>query len=70
MSANPTSRLPASAASASASASSGASGAARAGGVAARIGALEVLDLRGGSVELATLWRSRPVVLVFLRHYG
>jgi hypothetical protein len=29
-----------------------------------------VLDERGASVELGTLWRERPVVLVFLRHFG
>lgn len=35
-----------------------------------RLGPLEVFDLRGGKVELRSLWRERPIVLVFLRHFG
>jgi len=31
---------------------------------------LEVLDERGAAVELGSLWRERPVVLVFVRHFG
>ncbi len=27
-------------------------------------------DFRGHSVRLGDLWRDRPAVLVFLRHYG
>jgi len=31
---------------------------------------LEVLDEAGKPVELGSLWRERPVVLVFVRHFG
>ena len=31
---------------------------------------LEVLDEAGVPIELGTLWQDRPVVLVFLRHFG
>lgn len=31
---------------------------------------LTVLDENGNSVELGTLWRDRPVVLAFVRHFG
>ena len=31
---------------------------------------LEVLDVKGATVELAALWRDRPVVLAFVRHFG
>jgi hypothetical protein len=36
----------------------------------ARLAATPVLDLAGAPVPLGTLWRERPVVLVFLRHFG
>jgi hypothetical protein len=29
-----------------------------------------VSDANGGKVALADLWRDRPAVLVFLRHFG
>ncbi len=29
-----------------------------------------LVDLDGNGVVLADLWRERPVVLVFLRHFG
>jgi hypothetical protein len=32
--------------------------------------AAEVEDLDGRRVRLAGLWRGKPVVLVFLRHFG
>jgi len=32
--------------------------------------AAEVEDLDGRRVRLDSLWRARPVVLVFLRHFG
>ena len=32
--------------------------------------ALEVEDLEGRLVRLGSLWKSRPVVVVFLRHFG
>lgn len=31
---------------------------------------LNVLDERGAEVALGSLWRERPVVLVFVRHFG
>ncbi len=30
----------------------------------------QLLDLDGGEHTLAELWTDRPVVLVFLRHFG
>lgn len=29
-----------------------------------------VLDLEGRSVRLGSLWRGRPAILVFVRHFG
>lgn len=34
------------------------------------LGALTVLDERGAPVLVASLWRDRPAVLVFVRHFG
>jgi len=34
------------------------------------IGAMTVLDERGSPVRVDTLWRDRPAVLVFVRHFG
>ncbi len=34
------------------------------------LGDLSVLDLDGRSVRLGELWRERPIVLVFVRHFG
>lgn len=31
---------------------------------------MTVLDERGNKVELGTLWRDKPAVLVFVRHFG
>ena len=31
---------------------------------------IAVTDLGGAQVPLGTLWRERPVVLVFIRHFG
>lgn len=31
---------------------------------------VNVLDLEGRKVRLGSLWEERPVVLVFIRHYG
>ena len=31
---------------------------------------MTVLDADGKSVVLGSLWRDRPVVLAFLRHFG
>ncbi len=37
---------------------------------ATRIRDIEVLDPAGNPVRLGELWRQRPVVLVFIRHFG
>jgi hypothetical protein len=34
------------------------------------LGQVSVLDLDGNEVKLGELWRDRPAVLVWLRHYG
>jgi hypothetical protein len=39
-------------------------------GSAEELGRSRVLDAGGGEVALADLWRDRPAVLVWLRHYG
>lgn len=31
---------------------------------------LSVIDPDAGEVALGSLWRDRPVVLVFIRHFG
>lgn len=31
---------------------------------------MTVLDEHGATVELATLWRDKPAVLAFVRHFG
>jgi hypothetical protein len=31
---------------------------------------MTVLDPEGAPVELGSLWRARPAVLVFVRHFG
>ena len=31
---------------------------------------MTVLDDKGGTVELGTLWRDKTAVLVFVRHFG
>ena len=31
---------------------------------------MAVFDADGRTVELGTLWRNRPAVLVFIRHFG
>jgi len=38
--------------------------------LAARLAPLAALDERGASVTLGDFWRSRPVVLAFVRHFG
>lgn len=34
------------------------------------IGEMTVLDEAGASVRLNTLWRARPAVIAFVRHFG
>ena len=31
---------------------------------------MTVLDAAGANVQLGTLWRDQPAVLVFVRHFG
>lgn len=35
-----------------------------------RLAAIELQDPEGGEHTLGSLWDERPVVLVFLRHFG
>lgn len=37
---------------------------------ATRLAELELSDWRGERVRLGSLWQERPVVLVFIRHFG
>ncbi len=38
--------------------------------VSSALADLELRDPAGGTTRLGTLWAERPVVLVFLRHFG
>jgi hypothetical protein len=38
--------------------------------VASRLASLELSDPDGNRVRLGDLWRDRPVVLAFIRHFG
>ena len=38
--------------------------------LATRLSGIELEDFAGESVRLGSLWRDRPVVLVFIRHFG
>jgi hypothetical protein len=37
---------------------------------ATRLGSCQVLDPEGRPFRLGDAWRGRPVVLVFIRHFG
>ena len=37
---------------------------------APELGLIEVLDPEGNGVRLGTIWETKPVVLVFVRHFG
>jgi hypothetical protein len=37
---------------------------------AEQLGTIRVLDTNGKEVKLGDLWRERPAVLVFVRHFG
>ena len=39
-------------------------------GVAHRLSELELSDWQGEPNRLGELWRERPIVLVFIRHFG
>jgi len=38
--------------------------------LATRLAGIELSDWKGEPVRLGSLWRDRPVVLVFIRHFG
>ena len=38
--------------------------------ITSKIGAVELDDWAGNRVRLDSLWAERPVVLVFIRHFG
>lgn len=38
--------------------------------VAERLSPIELLDPEGRAVHLGSMWSERPVVLVFIRHFG
>jgi hypothetical protein len=40
------------------------------GNVAARLASLSLSDPDGNQIRLGDLWRERPVVLAFIRHFG
>lgn len=35
-----------------------------------KLSGIELSDWRGERVSLGSLWKERPVVLVFIRHFG
>jgi len=37
---------------------------------ASRLEPIEVLDTSGAPVVLGSLWKDRPVVVFFIRHFG
>jgi hypothetical protein len=39
-------------------------------GVTQRLSHIELTDWQGDSQRLGELWQKRPVVLVFIRHFG
>ena len=38
--------------------------------VPTKLAPLELEDTTGARVRLGSLWRDRPVVLIFVRHFG
>jgi len=38
--------------------------------VSTRLAGIELSDWRGEKLRLGSLWQERPVVLVFIRHFG
>ena len=39
-------------------------------GLVRRLADIELSDWRGQTLRLGALWEERPVVLVFIRHFG
>ncbi|MDH3521385.1 MAG: hypothetical protein OEM49_13090 [Myxococcales bacterium] len=38
--------------------------------IATKLSGIELADGQGERVRLETFWKERPVVLVFIRHFG
>ncbi len=38
--------------------------------LATKLSGIELSDWRGEKVSLGSFWKERPVVLVFIRHFG
>ena len=38
--------------------------------ISTRLAGIELEDWQGESIALGSLWRERPLVLVFIRHFG
>jgi hypothetical protein len=38
--------------------------------IATRLSGIELLDSTGERKRIETFWRDRPIVLVFIRHFG
>jgi hypothetical protein len=38
--------------------------------ISTRLAGIELSDWRGEPITLGALWRERPSVLVFIRHFG
>ena len=38
--------------------------------IASRLAPIKVLDPEGRSIALGSYWKNKPVVLVFIRHFG
>ncbi len=38
--------------------------------VSTRLSGIELSSWQGEAVELGSLWKDKPIVLVFIRHFG
>jgi hypothetical protein len=38
--------------------------------ISSRIAPINLPDTQGGQLTLGTLWRDRPAIVLFLRHWG
>jgi hypothetical protein len=38
--------------------------------VSTRLSGIELSDWQGEPVELGSLWQEKPIILVFIRHFG
>jgi hypothetical protein len=38
--------------------------------IASKLSGIELSDSTGGREQLGTFWQERPIVLVFIRHFG